>query len=84
MRPKDRLFRNFPVEEGSVVVRSRVVDDEPRLCVETLMFLCDVSAEIELLAFNAETQRLLIAHEGRLMWEAREYKRCCQRPERGF
>ena len=83
MRPKATLFRKIPFEVSSVVVPSRVVDDEPRLCVETLMFLCDVSAEIELLVLNPETQRLLIAHEGRLMWEAREFKRCC-RPERGF
>jgi hypothetical protein len=60
------------------------MEEEAHFCIETLLFLSDVSEAIQTLALTPETQRLLIAHEGRMLWESRQFKMLCQRREQGF
>jgi len=59
-------------------------EEEAHFCIESLLFLCDISDAIEGRGLTPENRRLWIAHEGRVMWEARQFKKLCQRRERGF
>jgi len=60
------------------------MEQDARICIESLLFLCEIAEAIQTPTFTPETQRLLIAHEGRVLWEARQFKKLCLWHERGF
>jgi hypothetical protein len=59
------------------------MEEEAHFCVETLLFLSDLSEALQARSLTPENQRLSIAHEGRVLWETRRLKELCQRLEQG-
>ena len=59
-------------------------EEEVHCCIETLLFLSDISDAIQNRVLTPENQWLLIAHEGRVMWEARQFYKLRHRHERGL
>jgi len=60
------------------------MEEEADVCIESLLFLSELSEAIEERTLTEETQRLLIAHEGRMLWETRQFKKLCESGEGGF
>jgi hypothetical protein len=86
--PERRIGTNIPkrirlIEYFRKFVVARM-EEEAHACIESLLFLSEISEAIETRPLTEETQRLLIAHEGRMLWETRQFKKLCERQERGF